>query len=171
MMPNRKIISYLLLAVLAFGIIIALFVLPSNSEKAPAGALPITFRQDGILDFLQSEDGAVITSIDIEMADEVPERMQGLKYRKNMKENRGMFFVFDREQPQSFWMQDTHISLDIMYVNSALRIVDIAKNTTPYSEAPIPSSSPAQYVVEVIAGFSEKYGVQEGDLIRTRAAQ
>jgi len=136
-----------------------------KNEKEPV------FRQDGHLDFLRKEAGGSMTtlaSIKIEVADEPTEMAQGLKYRSLMGDEEGMFFIFPLEGPQSFWMQDTKISLDILYVNNALQIVHIAPNTVPFSEESIPSVKPARYVVEVNAGFCAERGIQVGDFIQTR---
>jgi len=136
-----------------------------KNEKEPV------FRQDGHLDFLRKEaDGTMTTlaSINIEVADAPTEMAQGLKYRSSMGDDEGMFFIFPLEGPQSFWMQDTKISLDILYVNNALQIVHIAPNTVPFSEESIPSVKPARYVVEVNAGFCAERGIRVGDFIQTR---
>jgi uncharacterized membrane protein (UPF0127 family) len=127
------------------------------------------FRKDGYLEFLNAEDLSPISEIELEMADSYQERQQGLMYRKSMKENQGMIFMFSQETTQSFWMKNTYISLDIIYVDGELKIVSIAKNTVPESEEQIPSKGPAQYVVEVIAGYTDKFGIEAGDYIRTRA--
>jgi uncharacterized membrane protein (UPF0127 family) len=62
-------------------------------------------------------------------------------------------------------MKNTIMSLDIIFVNENKEIIKIHKNTKPYSEESLPSVKPSIYVVEVIAGFCEKYGVKEGDKI------
>ena len=128
------------------------------------------FRHDGYVDFLRYENGAfsTISTIDVEMADENRERMQGLKYRSKMAEGQGMFFLFPGEGPLSFWMQDTKIPLDIIYVNDRLQIVDIYAMTEPFSEAQLPSSAPASSVVEVNGGYCARKGIAEGVYIQTR---
>jgi uncharacterized membrane protein (UPF0127 family) len=76
-----------------------------------------------------------------------------------------MLFVFVISELQSFWMKNTPLSLDIMFVNENKEIVKIHKSTTPYSKESLPSEKKSMYVVEVIAGFSDKYGIKEGDKI------
>lgn len=122
------------------------------------------FVVEGLLTFLDPE-GDTIRTISIEIADNVDERTQGLMYRSAMKDDQGMLFIFDREEEQSFWMKNTKISLDILYVNRELEIVTIYRHTQPYSESPIPSFEPAQYVIEVKAGFCDAFGVDEGDRV------
>jgi uncharacterized membrane protein (UPF0127 family) len=125
------------------------------------------FRKDGELTFV-SAAGEYITTIDIEIADTQEKRVRGLMFRKKMAENQGMLFVFPREEYQSFWMKNTVIPLDMIFVNKKREIVNIQKNTTPYSEQTYPSSKPAIYVVEVNAGFTDKYGIKPGDKITWR---
>ncbi len=125
-----------------------------------------TFRKDGELSFLSSSDENIIKKINIEIANDYVTRMQGLMYRDSMAINQGMLFIFDTEEPQSFWMKNTYIPLDIIFVNSSRRIVKIQHNTTTLSEASIPSIKPALYVVEVNAGFCKKYDIKEGDIIK-----
>lgn len=106
--------------------------------------------------------------IDVEIAENEETRHLGLMFRENMKEEEGMLFLFPAEEYQSFYMKNTIMPLDIIFVNAKKHIVKIHKNTTPYSEASLPSLKPAMYVVEVIAGFTDKYKIQEGDIIDWR---
>jgi uncharacterized protein len=122
------------------------------------------FTKEGELTF-QTEDGNFISSIDAEFADNEQEREQGLMYRTEMEENQGMLFIFPNQNKQSFWMKNTVLPLDIIFVNSNLEIVTIQKNAVPYSEQSLPSTAPAQYVVEVNAGYTEKYNVKVGDKV------
>ena len=86
-------------------------------------------------------------------------------YRKEMPEMSGMLFLFPRAEPLSFWMKNTILPLDIIFINTAYTIVGIAHNTTPFSEKPLPSGSPAQFVLEVNGGFCQRYGVAVGDRV------
>ena len=106
--------------------------------------------------------------IDVEIAENEETRHLGLMFRENMKEDEGMLFLFPAEEYQSFYMKNTVMPLDIIFVNAKKQIVKIHKNTTPYSEASLPSLKPAKYVVEVIGGFTDKYKLQEGDIIDWR---
>ena len=121
--------------------------LPSNNSK-PAEP---QFVKEGNLQFVK--EGKPIKSIEIEVASTVQEIQQGLMYRQNMDESKGMLFMFPDMQPRGFWMKNTLIPLDIIYVDADKTIVSIQKNTTPLSEQNLPSSSDAQYVIEVNAGF------------------
>ena len=123
------------------------------------------FRNDGQLTFRKGATGQDIATIDVEIADDEPERVQGLMYRDSMAENQGMLFLFPREEPMAFWMKNTRISLDIIYLDSERKIVDIVEDTKPFSLEQLPSKAPAQFVVEVNAGFTVKHGIKVGDYI------
>jgi uncharacterized membrane protein (UPF0127 family) len=143
----------------------------SNKKPKPNPNLPPKyaistepqFKYEGNLWFLAATD--TVQSIKIEIANTDARREQGLMHRKSMEKDQGMLFIFDDERRQSFWMKNTHISLDIVFVNSQMEIVHIAENTEPYSLKSIPSFEYAQYVVEVNAGFCRKFGVKVGQNI------
>ena len=116
------------------------------------------FTKEGELVFYQS-DSSKIVRIDIEIADDDAQREKGLMFRRHLDENHGMLFIFAGEEPRSFWMKNTWIPLDIIYLNGNKRVVKIWENTTPLSEISIPSEKPAQYVLEVNAGFCARYGI------------
>jgi uncharacterized protein len=134
------------------------------SEQTASQAKPI-FRKDGELRFMKSKDNSIISTINIEVADDDAEREQGLMYRDTMAENEGMLFLMESEEIQNFWMKNTILPLDILYVDSERRIVSIHKDCKPYSLDQIVSAKPALYVVEVNAGYTAKYGIKTGDLI------
>lgn len=123
------------------------------------------FKKEGVLSFISKEKGDTIKTIDIEIAETDEERAQGLMDRKAMAENQGMLFIFSAPEEQSFWMKNTYISLDIMYVDEKMEIVSIQKYATPLSEESLPSFKKAQYVVEVNAGFSDRNKIKFGDRI------
>ena len=127
----------------------------------------ISIRQDGKLSFLQP-DGSVITSINIEIAETPGSREKGLMDRGLSDFKNGMLFVFQDVEPRTFWMRNTPTSLDIIFVAEDLRIVNIAQNTTPMSDQLYSSEFPAKYVVEVKAGFTERYGLKKGNKIRLK---
>lgn len=122
------------------------------------------FKMEGNLEFLSKKD-SVIKKIDIEAADNDDELEQGLMFRKTMDEGKGMLFIFSEEEVQSFWMKNTLISLDLFFVNSQKEIIKVTKKTTPLSETPVECEIPVLYVVEVNAGFADRYNIKEGDKI------
>ncbi|MCF8240709.1 MAG: DUF192 domain-containing protein [Melioribacteraceae bacterium] len=139
----------------------------TNSNNTVQGNTAFNFTKQGELTFTNQND-EFVKKIDIELADTFEKRTTGMMYRDKMKENQGMLFVFPVEEPQSFWMKNTVLSLDMIFVNSKREIVKIHKSTTPYSMQSYPSERPATYVVEVIGGFCEKFGIEEGFKINWR---
>lgn len=111
-------------------------------------------------------DNAPVKTIQVAVADDAKERNQGLMDVYNMAEDEGMIFIFEKEELQSFWMANTPLTLDIMYVNADSNIVRIYQNTEPFSQASLPSESPAQYVIETNGGFSVANGITEGMKVR-----
>lgn len=134
--------------------------------EAPPGGVEPQFRKDGELTFLNSDKSETLQNIDIEIVRDDASIQQGLMYRKSMDENRGMLFVMPEMKTQSFWMKNTHIPLDIIFINHNKQIVTIRKNTTPFSEKNVVSTQNALYVLEVNAGYSDKFGIKKGDFVK-----
>jgi uncharacterized protein len=101
----------------------------------------------------------------VEIADNDAERAKGLMYRKELPEGRGMLFDFHHEQEVSFWMQNTYIPLDMIFIRGDGRILRIAENTEPLSTRLIPSGGPVRAVLEVIGGTARKLGIGPGDRV------
>lgn len=117
--------------------------------------------EQGDLQFLR-QDGSTVVSITIEVADTPEARIKGLMERWSLPELHGMLFIFDSSEVQKFWMHNTPLSLDMIFVDENRRILNIAESTTPMSKQTYGSRGPAQYVVEVKAGFSKRHGIEEG---------
>lgn len=92
----------------------------------------------------------------------------GLMFRTAIAESDGMLFIFPDQEPRNFWMKNTVLSLDMIFVNSQNEIVKIQSNTEPMTEDLYPSQKPSQFVVEVNAGFTERFQIQEGGQIQFR---
>ena len=110
---------------------------------------------------IASKSGVHVFSVEI--ADNDAERARGLMYRKELPEGQGMLFDFHREQEVSFWMQNTYIPLDMVFIRADGRILRIAENTEPLSTKLIPSGGPVRAVLEVIGGTTRKLGIAPGD--------
>ena len=124
-----------------------------------------TFRHDGQLWIMDHFSGDTISELRIEMVKKRQDIEYGMMYRTFMDENTGMLFFMQQERPQSFYMKNTYVSLDIIYINRDKEIVSIVERAEPLSEKSLPSGKPALYVLEVIGGYSAKYGVKAGDKI------
>lgn len=104
--------------------------------------------------------------VKIEVADNPIERGIGLMYRKSMDERAGMLFVFDDTGVYPFWMKNTYIPLDMLFISDNGTIVDIIPDTVPMSEERCVPDAEHKYVLEVNGGFCEKYGIETGDVIK-----
>ena len=104
-------------------------------------------------------------SFSIEIADDPGERSRGLMFRQEMGEDHGMLFVFEESQPVGFWMKNTPLPLDLLFIAADGRVRAIEKGE-PFSEAPIAPGEPVQFVLELNAGAAAKAGIEDGDMIR-----
>ena len=125
----------------------------------------IVFKKEGTAVLKKVKTDSIIANLDIEIADDEYQRQTGLMYRHSMKNHQAMLFIFKDERPRSFYMKNTEIPLDIIYLNKNKQIVSIQKNAKPYDETSLPSQKAAQYVLEVNAGLSDKWNLKTGDLI------
>ena len=101
----------------------------------------------------------------VEVARNSADRAQGLMYRRSMAADRGMLFDFERVEPVSMWMQNTYLSLDMLFVRPDGTIARIAANTEPLSTRTIPSGEPVLCVLELNAGTAARLGIRAGDRI------
>ena len=135
-------------AFLLFGLLIA----TGPARPAPLKTLEIV-----------SKTGVHVFSVEI--ADTEATREKGLMFRKKLPEGQGMLFDFKREQDVAFWMKNTYIPLDMIFIRGNGRILRIAHDTEPLSTALIPSGGPVQAVLEVIGGTAKKLGIAPGDRV------
>ncbi len=135
----------------------------NSPEPTPTTVPEIPFRVDGSLDFLRI--GESILSLEIEIADTDSLRERGMMQRTSFPPESGMLFLFDRQEIRQFWMGNTPLSLDILFISNDSTIVDIAKYAKPYSDEPIVGGAPAQFVLEVPGGFADTRGIVEGDQV------
>jgi uncharacterized membrane protein (UPF0127 family) len=102
----------------------------------------------------------------VEIADTPEERARGLMFREQMDRDAGMLFVFEQSREVAFWMRNTPLPLDIIFVDSHGVVVRIAADTTPFSETPLPSGAPVTAVLEINAGLSAQLGIAPGAELR-----
>jgi uncharacterized membrane protein (UPF0127 family) len=101
----------------------------------------------------------------VEIADDNRERAKGLMFRRVMRDNEGMLFDFKQEQPATFWMRNTYISLDMLFIKADGTIESIARRATPLSEKTIPSKGPVRFVLEINGGLADRLGIAPGDRV------
>ena len=172
--PQRKSkrtrIALVGVVILILALVAVLTFQPGNNRVTTTIPMPdasgptYIFKKQGELRILDPAQNHRV-SIDIELAQDESQRQLGLMYREKMAEHQGMLFLFDDEDVRAFWMKNTILSLDILFINSQNEIVTIHKYTTPYSEDTYMSTKRARYVLEVNGGFTEKYHVRVGDKI------
>ena len=123
---------------------------------------PVTFKQEAEA-YLVKPEGDTIRHLKLEIADDDYQRETGLMYRQSMEADQGMLFIFENEEPRGFYMKNTHIPLDLIFLDSQNKIVSIAKDAKPESLETIPSNVPAQYVLEINGGLSDQWNLVVGD--------
>ncbi len=159
--------SRLLCAVLGAAIVLAVGEMTLFSRSVPAAPV---LRPDGLVEFVRP-DGSVAARLVVEIADTPEDRARGLMGRMLTDYTGGMMFLFETAEPQVFWMRNTPTSLDIIFVDSASRVITVATHTTPMSDRRYASAGPARIVVEAMAGFADRYGIREGLLLRWKRLQ
>lgn len=113
-----------------------------------------------------NKDGSEISKVKVALADEPEERNQGLMDVNEMPADVGMLFIFPDEAQRNFYMANTPLPLDIIFVNADSTIVRIHHSTTPFSSKQLPSDKPAKFVVETNGGYCISNDIQEGMKIR-----
>jgi len=105
-------------------------------------------------------------SFTVEIADTAAKRAMGLQYRRELAASRGMIFLFPVQAVHSFWMKNTPIPLDMIFIDADLKIVGIVEQTVPYSLDSRSVTSPSRFVLEINGGLSRRFGIQSGDSVR-----
>ena len=160
-------VALALVALAAIALILPRF-FGSNKTEQIVEITPddIQFTKDGELSIFKND--SLIQTIDVEFAKNEMERSLGLMYRSSMDEHQGMWFIFPEEAPRSFYMRNTEISLDIIYLDKDKKVVSIAKNARRYDETSLPSEKPAMYVLEINGGLADKWGIDKGDRVEVK---
>lgn len=140
----------------------AVFLLGAVALKAWLTPAPITGPATGLPTAKVVLNGQPYT---VELARTRTEKAQGLMHRAHLPDDRGMLFLGDRPQPISFWMKNTLIPLDIIFLDDQWKVVDLHQNVPPCQADPCPSypsSRPATHVLEINGGQAEQLGVKPG---------
>ena len=129
-----------------------------ESTAVPDEAPPMVILPDG-------------EKVEVEIAADDALRAQGLMFRESLAPGKGMIFIFPEEGVHTFWMKNTVIPLDMIWIDEGLEIVHIERDVPPCTGDPCPSygpSEPVLYVLEIGAGEAERYGLETGDRVRLR---
>ena len=116
---------------------------------------------------LRAPDGRS-TTVKVELAITPAERQKGLMFRKSMPADQGMLFIMDYEEPQYFWMKNTYIPLDMIFIDRSLRVVGVTEDARPLTLDPRGVPAPSLYVLEVNAHFAAQHGIRAGSTIELR---
>ena len=147
---------------------LGMLLLQTSCKEEPKKSLetaPITFTKEGDLSIFKKDGDSLITSLAIEIAESEYETATGLMYRKSMKEEQGMLFIFPDVAMHSFYMKNTEIPLDLIFIDENLKMVSFQKEAKPYDETSLSSQVPIKYVLEINAGLVDRWGLVVGDRI------
>jgi uncharacterized membrane protein (UPF0127 family) len=154
-LPLLVALSFLILPMLGIGPDFVSGLVPALAPKLDAAELqPLEIASKG-----------GVHTFAVELAVTPDEQAKGLMFRRELPEGQGMLFDFHREQPATFWMKNTYVSLDMIFIRADGRILRIAEHTVPLSEALVPSGGPVRAVLEVVAGTAKKLGIAPGDRV------
>ncbi len=129
-------------------------------------AAPLSAQQELPLEELAIETVAGKRLFRVEVARNQSQRAVGLMWRRQMDPDRGMLFDFDSVRQVTMWMQNTPLSLDMLFIAEDGRVASIAAHTTPFSTERITSGVPVGAVLELLAGSAERLGIAPGDRVR-----
>lgn len=149
-------------------IICGLFLFSSCKEEKTTKVedkIVVNFKKEGSLILKKAESDSIIKTIDIEIADDEYKTQTGLMYRTTLGTHEGMLFIFPNVEFRSFYMKNTRIPLDIIYIDENKTIVSFQKNAKPLDETSLPSEAPAKYVLEINAGLSDAWQLAVGDRV------
>jgi uncharacterized membrane protein (UPF0127 family) len=102
----------------------------------------------------------------VEIADTPAKREMGLQYRRELADDQGMLFLFPAEETLTFWMKNTPIPLDMIFIGSDLKIVGIVRDAVPFSTTTRSVGVPSRFVLEIKGGLAKQKGIEVGDAVR-----
>jgi uncharacterized protein len=144
-----------LVALLAVGFLSATLLMSEAGAPAATGG-------DGVLAIVTAKGARHV--FDVEVVRTPEDQMRGLMFRPSMPETHGMLFPFAQSQPMAFWMKNTRIPLDIVFIDAGGKIINIGQGV-PFSLAPVPSAAPAKAVLEINSGTCARLGIAAGDVV------
>jgi uncharacterized membrane protein (UPF0127 family) len=156
-------------SILKFSVIFFFFLLILNCKEDKStpskDKVVVSFKKEGVLHIKKANSDSIIKILDIEIADNEYETQTGLMYRNKLETNHGMLFIFPNVDIRSFYMKNTRIPLDIIYIDESKTIVSFQKNAKPFDETSLPSNASAKYVLEINGGLSDAWKLAVGDSV------
>lgn len=150
-MPRKLFIAFfVILLTTGFGL-----AADEKPMRLPVDKTPIVF---------QTRHGS--RALAVEIAETAQERERGLMFRKDFPRDRAMLFVFPDAQEVTFWMQNTPLPLDMIFIGADGRITSIKEHEKPFSTDLVGSGGPVRFVIEVDAGVARRLGLEKGDRVR-----
>ncbi|WP_413987793.1 DUF192 domain-containing protein [Labrys okinawensis] len=128
-------------------------------------ALPGAFAEDGVFEPLSITTASGKHDFQVEVMRTDDEQQRGMMFRHSLDDDKGMLFPFPNERIATFWMENTYVSLDMIFIRSDGTIQRIEKRAEPLSTNTISSGAPVLAVLEVIGGLSDKLGIKPGDKV------
>lgn len=110
-------------------------------------------------------DGTLRSRFQAEIADDPAERSQGLMYRQELGKDKGMIFIFPQDSAGPFWMKNTLIPLDMVFIGVDKKIVSVYERATPQTTTPREPAGPYRYVLEIEGGRGDELGIRAGDSV------
>lgn len=141
-------------------LILAIILLGCNSPgpALSAASNEVQFEQGQVTFHLSERD----LTVQVEVARTGAARRQGLMNRTKLKPHHGMVFLFENEEHQSFWMKNTLIALDMIFINRQGQVIGVVHEAEPMTTTPRNVPGISQYVVEMVGGYARQYGIQKG---------
>jgi uncharacterized protein len=155
-MRNKSLQALCLLVFLSFNLGLSACADTSAALKA----------ESNLVQIISTAEAGKVHAFKVDIADDEAERETGLMYRQNLNSDQGMLFLFPDVAERSFWMKNTVIPLDIIYISPTGSIVSIQKNAIPQDLTPLRSFGAAVAVLEVKGGLSDQLGIKPGDKVR-----
>ncbi len=136
-------------------------------SQTASSARDYSFRKDGVL-IVSDANGIEKCRFDIEIADTPAKTQQGLMFRETMEDDQAMLFIFPFLDHHSFWMKDTYLPLDMIFIDNNQVVVDVYYGAVPFSEENIIPRELSLLVLEVKAGVVQRNNIGIGDRIEWR---
>ena len=140
--------------------------LPADAHVEPEPDAPAAAQEPDAMPQPRVHLGRPETAVNVAIADTPAERTRGLMYVQNLPMDDGMLFIFETEEVQSFWMRNTLIPLDMIFIKSDKTVVGVVANAEPLTLTPRSVGQPSLYVLEVNGGWAARHGVTTGSTVR-----